>query len=128
MRMCKIQCMINDISYNIFSQFRLIPWVHRTLFKQITNWVVFGNLADPTQEFFIQLRKDGDDDSYIAPTTPNSTPINPKRKPIQRNNTPLYCVNYSVVPSHFSVPLVERILFLGNSVSILEKSDSTLII
>ena len=102
--------------------FSLTPWIQRTLFKQITNWVVFGNLNDPNFEFFIQRCRD-DIETLSSPSI--STPVS-KHKQVSKSKAEKLYVNYSIVPSHFSVPLVERILFLGDSVRILEKSESKL--
>lgn len=68
---------------------------------------------DPFEEFFVQKRKtlDDSDDSEEV-------------KAGCRNTMEDYLINYSVVPSHFPVSLVEKILFIGNSVGILKNSDS----
>ena len=86
---------------------------------------MFGNLADPTREFFIQVRKE-DDESFNTTMSTPSMSGSPKDKLGCKRKTQQYCVDYSIVPAHFPITLVERILFLGNSVTILENSDSEL--
>jgi len=97
--------------------FRLTPWVNRTLYKQIINWVVFGTLFDPKREFFIQLK---------LPETIHSSGKMVLKLDNSRHHQK-YVVDYSLVPSHFSAALTERILFIGYAVGILTNSESKII-
>lgn len=79
---------------------------------------MFGTLVDPFDEFFVQRRKklnDDDNDEYDVVVEDKDS-----------YSSDDYLVNYSLVPAHFSVSMVEKILFIGNSVAILKNSDSKL--
>ncbi|CAG7730090.1 unnamed protein product [Allacma fusca] len=88
---------------------KLIPWINGVLFKQMTNWMVYGTLNDPFNEFFIQPRK-----MDLSDSDSNKT-----------GKAVSYFVNFAVVPSYFPVSLMDKILFVGMGISILEKSDRT---
>lgn len=112
-----LQCYCTVINYNlvIFLYIRLLPWVNRALYEQITNWVVFGSLFDPREEFFIQNKANSETevDGIFKPPKFDTNKTNGK-----------YIVNFSVVPSHFPVPLTERILFVGYAIGIIRNSES----
>ncbi|CAL8073229.1 unnamed protein product [Orchesella dallaii] len=99
---------------------KLIPWVNRILYNQIINWVVFGSLHDPTGEFFVKQNR-SDVDSVDA----SGKPSHSKHSAARPKNHEKYIVDYAVVPSHFSVPLTDRILYIGASIGILSNSEKT---
>ena len=87
--------------------FRLIPWVNDTLYKQITNWVVYGTLSDPYEEFFVRPKRHDSQEGEDVTIDENK----------------LYYVDFEVAPSYFPVNLTDKILFIGNTISILERSN-----
>lgn len=100
---------------------RLIPCVNKVLRDQIMSWVVFGNLSDPFDEFFIQCK---------APSNKEEARSKSRRhreSQPHRSDSNKYFVNFSLVPAHFSVALVEKILFVGYAVGIVSNAESKFI-
>lgn len=117
----------------IFSPFfcRLAPWVNQILYDQIINWIVFGSLHDPNNEFFIkqlQPKIGGSSHKLDSSTTVgNKSPHSAPRYGIRGSkdgNYEKYYVDYALVPSHFPIAITDRILYIGSSIGILSNSES----
>lgn len=81
--------------------------MNEELFSQITNWLLYGDLVDSYDEFFIHQ-------SPVQLVNEDSTPFEE------------YCVNLDMLPSHISLSLAEKILNVGQMVLFLRSNPENL--
>lgn len=113
--------------------YRLAPWVNQILYDQIINWIVFGSLHDPNNEFFIKQLQPKisssssthklDSSTIVGNKSPHSAPKYGIRGS-KDGNYEKYYVDYALVPSHFPITITDRILYIGSSIGILSNSES----
>jgi gamma-tubulin complex component 4 len=86
---------------------KMMVQLHNVLYRQLTAWMVYGQWADPDNEFFIVPYK-ADNNPLAARTGWNR----------------LYVIDYNKVPSHLSHSLVESILFVGKAIATVNEMDN----
>lgn len=115
---------------------RLLYHCHKVLVSQMTSWLVFGLLADPYDEFFIQqVRGQVNEKEKSLIIVENAKSIELKNQndisckpfvfPInlisqKRHWSAEYALRYSMLPSYIPHSLAEKILFVGRAVCILQ--------
>ncbi|XP_019758234.1 gamma-tubulin complex component 4 isoform X2 [Dendroctonus ponderosae] len=99
---------------------RVIKSVNVVFYQHLRNWIIYGDLLDPFNEFFIC---DGQvsDENFLYPEqlALSSLPVSSKRK--IRNPPPVrkFYINWDLVPSFISEDSAESILFMGRIVWII---------
>lgn len=103
----KIALLINILylTYLLIFTFRIINGINEIFFRQISCWLLYGDLIDSHQEFFIH-------ESSLK--TNDSTPFEK------------YSLNCSMLPNHIDVPLAGKILRVGQTVLFLRSNPEYL--
>ncbi|XP_045452520.1 gamma-tubulin complex component 4 [Melitaea cinxia] len=92
--------------------------INTVFINQLCTWLLYGELRDPYQEFFIyQMKKNDASDTFIS--TPSSTNTCDKSLVSTLQQTPLDCgynLNPNMIPYFIPLSLAQEILFIGKTV------------
>lgn len=111
--------------YFFLSTKRIQKSVYRVFLKQLAQWLIYGKFVDVHFEFFIQntetkrpsLVTSGVSDKHGSSTSTPATVVSEAT-----NVTPTvwhYSVSYAMLPHHFSPSWAEKVLFIGQTVLML---------
>lgn len=91
---------------------KMLVKLYDVLYRQLTAWMVYGQWADPDNEFFIIPYTAENNDNPLA---------------VRTGWNRLYVICYERIPSHLSYPLVESILFVGKAIATVNEMGTILI-
>ncbi|XP_072942536.1 gamma-tubulin complex component 4 [Epargyreus clarus] len=104
--------MVHEAILKIFSCINLV------FINQLCTWLLYGELRDPYEEFFILKAKKSDtSDTYIS--TPSTGNTCDKSLVSTLQHTPLDCgynLNPNMIPHFIPLSLAQEILFIGKTV------------
>ncbi|XP_026320640.1 gamma-tubulin complex component 4 [Hyposmocoma kahamanoa] len=104
--------MVHDAVLQIFSN------INKVFINQLCTWMLYGELRDPYQEFFIShnLKHDSCDTLFSSPSTTNT---GDKSLVSTLQDTIMDCgysINAIMIPHYIPLSLVQEILFIGKTV------------
>ncbi|CAK1584610.1 unnamed protein product [Parnassius mnemosyne] len=106
----------NEVVHNAIV--RIFSCINTVFVNQLCTWLLYGELRDPYEEFFIyRSKKDDHSDTFLSsPSTINTCD---KTLVTTLQQTPLDCgynLNPSMIPHFMPLSLAQEILFIGKTV------------
>ncbi|CAK1551070.1 unnamed protein product [Leptosia nina] len=104
--------MVHDAIVKIFSN------INAVFINQLCTWLLYGELRDPYEEFFIYTVKKNDSSDTFA-SCPSTTTTNDKSLVSTLQQTPLDCgynLNATMIPYFIPLSLAQEILFVGKTI------------
>ncbi|CAB4044088.1 gamma-tubulin complex component 4, partial [Paramuricea clavata] len=104
---------------------------HAVMYKQLSAWLLHGLLLDYYDEFFIMM-KSATSAGAITSAEQSETEdgkneekqVQEKKPASQKTAESHFSLNAEMLPSYISTSVAEKILFVGESVKMLESSMS----
>lgn len=82
--------------------------VYAVFLRQFSQWLIYGQLVDIFNEFFIVRCRNLSTTTVMTPTTSIGE--------LMCNDNELWDINYNMIPSNFSTSWAEKVLFIGQIV------------
>lgn len=83
---------------------KMIEGLYDVLYRQLTSWMVYGQCVDHYDEFFI-------------------VPCNKTDEATTTGWSRLYTVDSDKVPNHFSISIIDSVLFVGKAIATINEID-----
>lgn len=117
---CKLFNLLMDQARTGLSDYRceiekMMVQVHNVLYRQLTAWMVYGQLSDPEDEFFIV--------PYTATSKSKEISVITATASSTAGWNRLYVIDYERIPLHLSHGVVESILFIGKSIATVKEMN-----
>ncbi|XP_053614341.1 gamma-tubulin complex component 4 isoform X2 [Plodia interpunctella] len=90
--------------------------INKVFINQLCTWLLYGELRDPYQEFFICRNNEGDSDTFLSSPSTNTCD---KSLVSTLQDTTLDCgymLNANMIPYFVPLSLAQEILFIGKTV------------
>ncbi|CAG4946908.1 unnamed protein product [Colias eurytheme] len=104
--------MVHEAIVKIFS------CINAVFINQLCTWLLYGELKDPYEEFFVYgVKKDDSNDTFLS--CPSTTNTGDKSLVSTLQQTPLDCgynLNPTMIPYFIPLSLAQEILFVGKTV------------
>lgn len=98
----------------------ILSGIHNVFLHQLSNFIIFGKLFDPHLEFFIVRRSESERNSTnpedIATTTLQTFSMKPSNF---FSSLWQFDIAFEMIPSNYNVFFAEKVLFIGQTVSML---------
>ncbi|CAH1098555.1 unnamed protein product [Psylliodes chrysocephalus] len=116
-----VNCGVDQIS---LAASEIIRSINTVFYKHLCNWIIYGDLVDVFEEFFIRDGKSADENflypEQIAELHSDVSIINLQKRKIRRPPTVRkFFIHWEMVPLFISEDLSESILFMGRIVWII---------
>ncbi|PNF33640.1 hypothetical protein B7P43_G12931, partial [Cryptotermes secundus] len=115
----EVTCSVNDVKEPLKC---IIQSCHVVFFKQLSSWLLYGQLIDQYAEFFIQHVSDAQGtststttDSFSSQDTNEVLSLEPRRFS-RDDSVHKYAIQYTMLPSYIIPSLAHKILFIGDTI------------
>ena len=110
---------------------RVLHVCHAVMFKQLSAWLLHGLLLDYYDEFFIMEKSTSStvaltssEQSEVEENKSEEKQLQEKKSASQKTAESHFTLNAEMLPSYISTSVAEKILFVGESVNMLESAKS----
>ncbi|CAG9564079.1 unnamed protein product [Danaus chrysippus] len=112
------QCILSGDKMVHEAILKIFTCINNVFINQLCTWLLYGDLRDPYEEFFIYKTKKNDvSDTFLS--TPSSSNTCDKSLVSTLQQTPLDCgynINPNMIPYYIPLSLAQEILFIGKTV------------